>query len=476
MNRPKAQHAAGYHPGRATLSGRFLFSIFILFLFGCQGPPDRATLEGVLSKGEITVITRNNAHCYYLYRDQAMGFEYDLAKAFADFLGVNLDVKIAEKWEGMIPFLMNGTGAFIAASSTKTPKRQQQVAFSREYLTIQQHIIVHRKNQHIKNMSDLVGKTVHVGRGTAYQERLEELMAEGYDLTIELHDDISTEELIQQVEEEKIEVTIVDSNIALRYRRYHPRIVVSGAIGPEEHLGWAVHPDSIPLLKKIDEFFEEIRSNGSFNRIYDQYYAHVDDFDFVDLRTFHWRLKTRLPKYLPIIEEAARKHEFDWRMIAAQMYQESHFEPEARSHAGAYGLMQLTTSTARSLGVENILDSYQNIHAGVHHLRNMYDRFDKAAGSDRLFIALAAYNIGQGHIQDARKIARDMNLDPDKWASLAQTLPLLSIREHYQKAEYGYCRGREPIEYVKQIIIYYDILRHQGIEYRTAIDPLFKFS
>jgi len=321
-----------------------------------------------------------------------------------------------------------------------------------------------------------VGKTIHVCRGTSYQERLEELIAEGYDLTVELHDDIPTEELIQQVEEEKIEVTIVDSNIAFRYRRYHPRIVVSGAIGSEEHLGWAVHPNSVRLLKKIDNFFEEIKANGTFNRIYDQYFAHVDDFDFVDLRTFHWRLKTRLPKYFSIIEEAAQKHEFDWRMIAAQMYQESHFDPEARSHAGAYGLMQLTRSTAKSLGVENILDSTQNIHAGVQHLRNMYNLydFDKAVGSDRLFMALAAYNIGQGHVKDARKLARQMNLDPDTWASLAQTLPLLRYQKYYKNAAYGYCRGTEPIEYVKQIMIYYDILRHQGIEYRTDRTVLLK--
>ena len=191
-------------------------------------------------------------------------------------------------------------------------------------------------------------------------------------------------------------------------------------------------------------------------------------------RAFHRRLKTRLPRYRTDIREAAQKHGFDWRMIAAQMYQESHFNPAARSHSNAYGLMQLTRSTAKSLGVQKILNSKQNIHAGVQHLRNMYDLFDKAVGSDRLFMTFAAYNIGQGHIQDARKLARQMNLDPDKWASLTKTLPLLSYQKYYQKAEYGYCRGTESIDYVKQIMIYYDILRHQGIEYRTDSSPLFQ--
>lgn len=476
MSLPKAQRRTNLYPAQASISLRCIFLIFVLFLAGCKAPAGHATLESILAKGTITVITRNNSHCYYIYRDQAMGFEYDIAKAFADYLGVNLEVNIAEKWEGMVPALTNGSGAFIAASLTKTPKRQRQIAFSKKYLTIQQHIIVHRKNQHIKNIEDLVGKTIHVRRGTSYQERLEQLISEGYDLTVKLHDDIPTEELIQQVEEEKIEVTIADSNIAFRNRRYHPRIVVSDAIGPEEHLGWAVHPRSISLLKRINAFFDEIQSNGTFQRIYSRYYAHVDDFDFVDLRTFHWRLKTRLPRYSTTIMEAAQTHRFDWRMIAAQIYQESHFNPDARSHAGAYGLMQLTHSTAKSLGVENILDSSQNIHAGIQHLRNLYDSFDKVIGSDRLFMALAAYNVGQGHIQDARNLARKMNLDPNKWASLTKTLPLLSNQQYYKNATYGYCRGTEPIEYVKQIIIYYDILRHQGIEFRTDLAPLFKFS
>jgi membrane-bound lytic murein transglycosylase F len=387
-----------------------------------------------------------------------------------------LKVKIAEKWEGMIPALMDGTGAFIAASLTITPKRQQQVAFSDGYLAIQQHIIVHRKNPSIKNTDDLAGKTIHVRRGTSYQERLETLKAQDIDLNIELHDDIPTEELIQQVEEENIEVTIADSNIAYRNRRYYPKIIVSGPISPTEYLGWAVHPNALKLLKKINTFFKEIKTNGFFKKNYDQYYANVEDFDFVDLRSYHRRLKTRLPKYRPIIKQAAQKHGFDWRLIAAQIYQESHFDPKARSHAGAYGLMQLTRSTAKSLKVKNMLNSIQNINAGVQHLKNMYDLFDGANGSDRLFIAFAAYNIGQGHIMDARNLARKTGLDPNKWSSLTKTLPLLRYHKYYKNAAYGYCHGTEPIEYVKQIMIYYDILRHRGIEYRTDAIPLMKTS
>ena len=186
----------------------------------------------------------------------------------------------------------------------------------------------------------------------------------------------------------------------------------------------------------------------------------------MDLRKYHRRLQTRLPRYQHIIREAAERHGFDWRLIAAQIYKESHFNPAAESHAGAHGLMQLTPATARSLGVTNILNPEENIHAGVQHLRNLYDHYPEARGIDRLFIALAAYNVGMGHVWDARNLARRMRLDPNAWSSLKKTLPLLRYRQYYGQSKYGYCRGTEPIDYIKHIVIYYDILKHLGIQYK----------
>lgn len=449
----------------AWLVNTLIILLFISFncLFVYQISPKFTTLEDILKAGKITVITRNNANCYYQYRNEAMGFEYDLAKAFADYLGVDLKVQLAEHWKEMIPALMEGTGAFIAASMTITPKRQSQVAFSDGYMTIQQHIIVHRDNPGIKQAEDLNGKTVHVRSGTSYQEQLQVLKNRGINLTIKLYDDLPTEELIRRVANKTIEVTIADSNIALLNRRYYPEIILAGPIGKKERLGWAVNPKAGKLLDRINKFFRIIKKNGKFKKIYNKYYGQVDAFDYVDLRTFHRRLKTRLPRYYPIIKEAAEKQGFDWRLIAAQIYQESHLNPGARSPAGAYGLMQLTPSTARSLGVKNVLDPRENINAGVRYLKSLYDLFDQADGSDRLFIALAAYNIGQGHIFDARNIARRMNLDPNQWSSMTKVLPLLRYRKYYNRAKYGYCRGTEPIKYIKQIMIYYDVLKHQSI-------------
>ena len=451
----------------AIMAVLFIFSVCYC---GCE-KEQSSILQGILKAGEITVYTRNNAHCYYLYREQATGFEYDLAKAFADHLGVKLKVKIAEKWEGMIPALMKGTGSFIAASLTIMPKRKKWVSFSNGYMPIQQYVIVHRNNRSIRCPEDLAGKTVHIREGTSYEERLNLLKNKGIDLEINLHDDLPTEELIRQVAEGKIEVTIADSNIALLNQRYYPQAVLACPISEQEFLGWAVNRNARNLLYRINCFFKTIKENGKFNEIYNKYYANIDTFDYVDLRAYHRRLKTRLPNYKEIIMEAADYHGFDWRLIAAQMYQESHFNPDAQSHSGAKGLMQLTSPTASSLGVENILNPEQNINAGVQHLKSLYDYFGKAKGLNRLFIALAAYNVGQGHILDAQNIAREMNLDPNKWSSLSITLPLLTYHKYYKKATYGYCRGTQPIEYINKIMIYYDILKRQGIEFKTYAKP-----
>ncbi len=459
----------GFNKNSTCLSLGFIvvLSIFSVSYFGRGKDQGLTTLENILKAGEITVCTRNNAHCYYLYGEQAMGFEYELAKAFADYLGVKLNVRIAEKWEGMIPDLMEGAGSFIAASMTIMPKRKKWVSFSNGYMPIQQYIIVHRNNKSIRCPDDLAGKTVHIREGTSYEERLNLLKNKGIALKIKLHDDLPTEELIRQVAEKKIEVTIADSNIALLNQMYYPQAIIACPISEQEFLGWAVNRNARNLLYRINCFFKTIKENGKFKEIYDKYYANIDTFDYVDLRAYHRRLKSRLPKYKKIIMEAADYHGFDWRLIAAQIYQESHFNSKARSRSGAKGLMQLTSSTARSLGVKNILNPEQNINAGVQHLKDLYNYFEKAEGLNRLFIALAAYNVGQGHMLDARNIAREMNLDPNKWSSLSTTLPLLTHPKHYKKAIYGYCRGTQPIEYINKIMIYYDILKRQGIEVKT---------
>ena len=182
-------------------------------------------------------------------------------------------------------------------------------------------------------------------------------------------------------------------------------------------------------------------------------------FDYVDLKRFHQKIKTRLPKYEKIIKQEASKHGLDWTLIAAVIYQESHFNPTARSYTGVRGLMQLTLPTARELGVKNRLDPVQSIQGGVKYLKKLWARFEDIHGPDRMLFTLASYNIGYGHVRDAQMLAQLQGLDMKRWASVEQCLPLLMDEAYYPQTKHGYARGKEPVHYVKRIIAYYDILR-----------------
>lgn len=416
-------------------------------------------LEGILRSGRIIMITQNDPITYFIYRDEPGGFEYELAKGFADFLGVKLEV-ITPTWTRMIGFLEKGKGDFIAASMTITPSRQERVAFSDPYMTVRQHAITRSGDRELKAVDDLAGKKVHVRAGTSYQDRLVELQGEGVDLHLELVPDVPTEELIRQVVAEEIPVTIADSNIAFLNRRYYPEMRIAFPIAEEEFLGWAFRKESRELLKRVNEYFQAIKEDGTYQKIYDFYYNNIDVFEYVDVKKFHRRIETRLPKYRHIIEKEARNYNMDWRLLAAIIYQESHFNPRARSYTGVRGLMQVTLDTAKEMGITNRMDPQQSVYAGTKYLSRMFERFDDIEDSlDRWLFSLASYNVGYGHVRDAQKLARKRGLDPSKWSSLRETLPLLRYRKYYEKTKYGYARGTEPVRYVDRIMLYYDILR-----------------
>jgi membrane-bound lytic murein transglycosylase F len=439
----------------------FLAGIYSWFFM--ETPYDGDTLQQIEQEGRIRVITSNNANCYYIYRDKPMGFEYELAQAFADHLGVELEV-VTPDWEDMFELLEKGKGDFIAASLTITPAREKRVAFSDAYLSVQQHVIIHKTNRDIRSVDDLNGKRVHVREGTSYQTRLGELVDSGIDIEVIAHDNVPTEELIRQVAEEDIEITVADSNIALLNRRYYPAVRLAFPIEEEQSLGWAVRKGDQKLLAEIDRFFDAIDTSGFFGKVYQKYYANVDIFDYVDLKKFHQRIRTRLPRYEKIIKRESERYGFDWRLIAAVTYQESHFDPRARSYKGVRGLMQLTLTTAEEMGIESRLDPAESIKGGVKYLRKIYDRFDKVEGLDRMLFTLASYNIGYGHVRDAQKIAQQEGLDPLKWNSVKKTLPLLRQKRYYRTTRYGYCRGTEPVRYVDRILTYYDILKNKAVE------------
>jgi membrane-bound lytic murein transglycosylase F len=423
-----------------------------------------SALERVRTKDTLTVITGNNSTTYYTYRGKPQGFEYDLAAAFAEYLGVELRV-VTAPWSQMMPKLRDGAGDFVAAGLTVTPERERLVDFSDGYLVVRQHVIAHASNYGIRDMADLIDKKIHVRSGSSYEERLRSLRRNGLDIEIVLREDVPTEELIREVANEEIELTIADTHIAELNRRYYPDVRIAFPISGTQTIAWAVAPSQHELRSEMNEFFAMIKETGVFDRIYERYFANVRVFDYVDLKTFHERLDTRLPRFKTTIQEESRRFGFDWRLIAAMAYQESHYRPLATSYTGVRGFMQITRVTAREMGITNRLDPKQSIHAGVKYLRRLYDRFDAVQDDwQRTLLALAAYNVGYGHVRDAQLLAHRRGLDPNSWSSLEETLPLLRIPRHYRTTKHGYARGTEPVRYVNRILTYYDILRRKAVQ------------
>ncbi|MDZ7831158.1 MAG: membrane-bound lytic murein transglycosylase MltF [Desulfobacterales bacterium] len=441
---------------RTRSLGRLAFILLFLALAGC--PSKDSSLSRILNRGEITVITDNSAHGYYIYREESMGFEYDLAKAFADYIGVELNV-ITPGWNAMFTALKSDKGDFIASSLTRTENREARVDFSREYMAVQQQVVVRKGSSGIDEMADINGRTIHIRSHTSYHERLRALKERGISLAIKLHENIPTEEFLRQVQDREIDLTVADSNIIQLNRRYYPDIYPAFPISEKQSLGWAVKTGDRALLEKINAFFDHIKETGTYAKIYNRYYAGTEIFDYVDIKKFHRRLKTRLPKYQDTIVNVSKKYNFDWRLIAAQIYQESHFDPQAQSYSGALGLMQLTGVTANEMGVSDRLDPGANIRGGIKYLHVLYQRFDKIPPPERIKFALASYNVGYGHVRDAQKIAQKQNLPPTSWKTMETVLPLLRYPKYYQQTRYGYARGTEPVRYIKRIYKYYDILR-----------------
>jgi len=422
-----------------------------------------AGLAEVRRAGVLRVVTRNDAYCYYTYRDAPMGLEYELAQAFAAHLGVLLELSVDRPGESLLTDLREGRADVAAAGLTATPERREMAAFSRPYLTGRQVLVQRRSQAPIRTEAELAGRTVHARRGSPPAATLARLQARGIPLQVALHDDLADEELIRRAAEGSIDATVADSHIARLHRHYYPEARLTLELTGDLPVAWAVHPRATGLRREIDRFFRRLKASGRFAEILQRTYGFVERFDYVGLRAFHRRLRTRLPRYQPLLEAAGERYGFDWRLLAAQMYQESHFRERVRSPSGAVGLMQLLPSTARALGVEDLRDPAANVETGVRHLRMLHDRLPGATPQDRLDLALAAYNVGYGHVQDARHLARRKGLDPDRWSSVARTLPLLSQERYYRRAEHGYCRGEEPVRYVAEVRTYYEILKRRAV-------------
>ena len=280
------------------------------------------------------------------------------------------------------------------------------------------------------------------------------------DLSWEERPQTDNEELLRLVAEGEIDLTVANSNEVTLNRRFYPELRVAFNLTEAQPLAWVFPADrDDSLYRSARDFFGDIKDNGTLHQILERYYGHARRLDYVGTRTFLRHIEERLPRFQAAFESAAAAQGLDWRLLAAIGYQESHWNPRAKSPTGVRGLMMLTQKTAGQLGVDNRLDPEQSIMGGAEYLKGVRDRVpQRIPEPDRTWMALAAYNVGFGHLEDARKLTQSQDGDPDKWVDVMKRLPLLSQRKYYIHTRHGYARGHEPVQYVQNVRSYYDIL------------------
>lgn len=448
-------------------------ALLCLGLAGCSEP--RTLLEKVQREGELRVLTRNAATTYYEGPLGPTGPEYELARRFADRLGVQLKMAPVGTIGQVLTGLRQGEAHLAAAGLTVTREREQRVRFTPPY----QHVVpqvVYRSGQSPvpRSPAELVGAYLEVVARSSHAERLQELKREHAGLKWSENDQRSSEELLTLVAEQVIDFTVVDSNEFALNRRFYPELKIAFDLGEPQPLAWAFAQGSdSSLYDAATEFLQEMQESGELASLLDRHYSHIEDYDYAGSRLYLRHVRNRLPTYRDHFERAARDNRLDWHLLAAMAYQESHWNPDAVSPTGVRGIMMLTMATARYLGIDKRTDPVQSITGGARYLRWLMDNVPaEIPEPDRTWVAVAAYNVGLGHVQDARDIARRLGKDPNKWGDIKDTLPLLRQRKWYEQTRHGYARGNEPVRYVENIRSYYDILRWElGKEQQRRTPP-----
>ena len=435
----------------------FVLGIAWMAVFGGQRIP--GSLPQIKDEKRLVVLTLKGPTIYEESEDGPDGYEVDLVRAFADSLGVEIEFRIADDLDSLLAQLKAGRAHIAAGNLAATDTRQAQLTLGPAYKNVTEQLVCHRERRLPKDVEALADEPLILVAGSSYEETLIALRDEHFSISWDAMPAATAMPLLTQIADTGTGCTVADSHLVAYARRRHPELSVAFDLTEDRPLSWAINPRTVGLEKALDAWFAEAHESGLLRQLDEHWFGHLDEFDYVDVASFRRRVDSRLAAYRPLFEAAADKHGFDWRLLAAQSYQESHWDPEARSSTGVRGLMMLTLPTAREVGIEDRLDPAQSIEGGAIYLRRIYDRLpDSIVEPDRLWFALAAYNVGFGHLEDARVLADREGLDPNMWADVSDMLPRLTRSQYYRTVRFGYARGYEPVHYVRKVREYETIL------------------
>ena len=418
----------------------------------------QSQLQQIRDSGELKVGTIYSPLTYFFgANEKATGFDFELAQQFADYLGVKLKI-IARYNQTELKALLNSHNIdLIASQFSQIIPIQPQLKLSPELYTVDQ-IIAYKTGHFRPKNTKLIDDTVWVVTGSPQETLIKKLAHKNTTIIWQATADADEEELLRKVAVQEIKYALVDSNNLSLNQRFYPSLARAIIVKRGSSVHWQLaNTEEDSLQAALMAFIGQQYESGSLDKLKDKYFAQFDEFDFVDTRAFLKAVNNRLPKFEALFKKYAGN--LDWRLLASVSYQESHWRPNATSPTGVRGMMMLTQATAKELGVANRLDPEQSIKGGVRYLNKLLNRLpDSIPDDEKFWFALASYNIGYGHLMDARRLTKLRGFNPNSWSEVKETLPLLMQRRWNRKTRYGYARGGEAAAYVLNIRQYYQSL------------------
>ena len=430
-------------------------------------------LEKVTKRGHLVVLTLPGATTYFEDGDGKNGFEYIVAKAFADSLGVDLKVTNKSTLSSLLLSVGGPQGDFAAANLVRTADRRKSLQFSLPYHQVVQQLIYRAGDKPPQSINDLQGN-LSVIANSSHSENLQQLSQQFSELKWHEENDAEISEMIRKVHDGEISYTITDSLAFETNRHIYPNARKAFDVTEPQSIAWAFPANGDgTLLAAANHFLKQYTNSGQLENVKQQLFSQTKRFSAADSKQLGQLVDQRLPKYESLFKTAAEKYQLDWHLIAAIAYQESHWNPRAKSPTGVRGLMMLTLDTAKEMGVTNRLDPIQSLEGGVAYFLKLKSRLpERISDPDRTLFALAAYNVGFGHLEDARILTARNNKNPDLWVDVREHLPLLSKKKFYSTVKRGYARGNEPVIYVDNIQYYRSYLQLNSVSKQPTMNTI----
>jgi membrane-bound lytic murein transglycosylase F len=439
---------------------------------GCGRLAPAPALDAIRARGELRVATLNLPTCYYLGAQGTEGLEFELAGAYAARLGVRLTMYPLANERALQAELAAGRADIAAASLTDTPEWSRAGDAAEPYARIPQLVVYARNGVRPRETLQLESAHLAVRAGSAQERILQRLKSTTAPQLRWEETAPSAADPVEDVDSGEAQYAIVDARELSFARHLYPDVQVGFALPEERPVQWVVRRDAPGLLASVNAFFSDLRATGRLAQLLQQSSGDTRRFEYEESREFQEHVADRLPRYRVWFEKAASASGLDWRLLAAIGYQESKWDPRAQSDDGARGVMMLTADTAQALGLKDRTDAEQSIYAGARYLAQVREKIpERVAEPDRTWLTVAAYNVGFGHLEDARIITQELGKDPDSWAEVRLRLPLLAQERWYSRARRGYARGWEPVQFVDRIQRFLRLLEWQPGESAPAVAP-----